>query len=137
VIWLFVVKNWKWCALGAGILVILFAFRLWLVRHDGKIYQEGRVAATVEMETKKKVEWAAKEKELEKAAEQIDLTRSQIDSEMTVLQRTRNMTRAELQQALATAKAGREVRNETVAAIPDTELDAALRAVSNELAAKR
>ena len=110
-------------------LAVLYGFHLWLNRHDTKVYQQGRESMAVELEKTKKAEWEAKGKSLEEQARLLDLKAAEITRDRQSLTRTLD-DRLRSIQTYATANTA------SVAAVSDSGLDAALRAVSRELAAQ-
>lgn len=124
-------KAWFRKAVFYGVIAVavLYGFRLWLNKHDSRIYQEGREAMAVELEKTKKAEWEAKGKSLEEQARVLDLKAAEITRDRQAITRTLD-ERLRIIQTYATANTA------SVAAVPDDGLDAALRAVSRELAAQ-
>ncbi len=141
--WVFITGLWanplvKKIIIYVGIaIIVLWAFKIWLNRHDDKVYQEGKTGALIELEKAKKDEWAAKEKELAKAQKDIELTRGQINLQMTALEKTRQLTHDELTRVIASLKAGKEADSAKAHAVPADRLDDAIRALSAELAATK
>lgn len=120
---------------GALIAGALFALRLWGNKQWAKGEQQGRVSMSQELEKQNKVEWAARQDAINKAASQVDADRQQVQVERANLEQMRLSTQSTLRQVIAAAQTGREVSNAQAIALPPDELDAALRALSSELAA--
>ena len=122
-------KAWfrKAVLYGVIALAVLYGFRLWLNKHDSRIYQEGMESMAVELEKTKKAEWEAKGKALEEQAALLDIKAAEIQRDRQSITRTLD-DRLRSIQTYATANTA------SVTAVPDSGLDAALRAVSRELA---
>lgn len=88
--------------------------------------EEGRVAATVEIEKAKKAEWKAEEDRI--AAERIKVATQQSE-----IMRSRQAITQTLNEIASKANQGKGAISGQVFAVPDASLDAALRAVSTEL----
>lgn len=106
-----------------------YGLKLWLNRHDARIYQEGKEAMAVEMEKAKREEWAAKEKTLAEKYLSVQAATEQLTKDRMDLYRSLN---ARLQ-AVKTATAHAP---DAVVAIPDSQLDGAIRAISRQLASQ-
>lgn len=129
---LFLVKLWAipWVrkavfyALIAA--AIALAFRWWLNAHDRVVYEQGKKAMAVQLEKEKEKEWADKAKTLEEQAKVLDLKAAEI-------QRDRQSITKVLDERLRTVRTLTQANSAAVAMVPDSNLDAALRAVSREL----
>jgi hypothetical protein len=115
-----------YAALGLG---CLYAGRLWLNSHDSKVYQQGKMAAAVELEKAKQTEWAAKEKAMADQMKVLDAAAQQLENDRANLTRSLNETLAAIQKAKMQGAGA-------VATIPASELNSALRAISRQLAAE-
>ena len=102
-------------------LAVLYAFKIWLNRHDDQVYRQGKIAASAEIQRQKEAEWKAREAELE--------TRARIEIDRLNLYRS-------LDNALNSLSAAKDRDFTAAAAVPADRLDDALRAVSRELASK-
>lgn len=115
--------------------VILFSLRLWGNKQWYKGEVAGRQFVASQLEKQKKAEWEAKEKAIASAAANINTEKKVLQADRERLQQERANISRSLNNALATV-AKEKVRNyENVSAIPNSELDSAIRATSAELSA--
>lgn len=108
-------------------LAVLYAGYRWLNKHDSRIYQEGRESMAVELEKEKKAEWAAKEKTLAESYLSLQAATEQLAQDRSTIYRT-------LDEHLRTVKTAAQANSISAAAVPDSALDSAIRAISGELA---
>lgn len=132
---LFLIKLWAipWFRKAVFYAVIAlaaaYAFRLWLNKHDRIVYEQGKAAMAVQLEKKKQAEWEAKAKTLEEQAALLDIKAAEIAKDRQSITRT-------LDERLRNISTHTQANAASVAMVPDDGLDAALRTVSRELAAK-
>ncbi len=110
-------------------LAFLYAFRIWLNKHDDQVYRQGKIAASAEIQRQKEAEWKAREAELETRARGLEEARARIEIDRLNLHRS-------LDNALNSLSAAKNRDFTAAAAVPADRLDDALRAVSRELAPK-
>jgi len=110
-------------------MAILYAGKLWLNKHDAKVRQEERTRMEVQLEKKKQAEWEAKTKTLEEQAALLDIKAAEIAKDRQSITRT-------LDERLRNISTHTQADSVSVAAVPDDGLDAALRTISDELAAQ-
>jgi len=110
-------------------LAVLYAFKVWLNKHDDRVYRQGKIAASAEIQRQKEAEWKAREAELETRARGLEEARARIETDRLNLYRS-------LDNALDTLSAAKDRDFTAAAAVPADRLDDALRAVSRELAPK-
>ncbi len=122
---------------GLAVGAVFYGLRLWGNRQWAAGEQKGRVSMSQELEKQNRAEWAAKQQELDKAYADVDASKKQVEIEKVELERMRLSAQSTLRQVVAAAQAGREVQSAQVISIPPDDLDAALRALSNELAAAK
>ena len=100
--------------------------------YQGK--EEGRQAATVEIERAKRAEWESRENAIAQEAASVAQAKFGIDEERAALGRMRRTLDASLKQSLDSIQAHSQVDNAKVLAVPDADLVRAVRALSAELA---
>jgi len=120
-----------YAAVGVG---IFFALRWYSNRAYYQGMEQGRQAATTEIEKQKAAEWKAREDKITTAASAIKIEKAGLESERTDLNRLRSSLQNSFQQSLATIAASRENSYASVARVPDADLVRAVRALSAELA---
>jgi hypothetical protein len=112
----------------------------WSIRFYGnqqwaKGEAQGRRYATVEIEKQKRAEWAAKEAAIASDAEALIGEKRALAAATESLRQERAQLSNSLNNALAIVAKAKERNYETAAAVPASGLDAAIRAISAELAA--
>jgi hypothetical protein len=120
---------------GVGLLVLLWAGRQWLNKHDSKIERETRIKVAGEINKSKEAEWKAKEDAIVKAAATVDAERSVITAASEQLRQDRANLSRTLSDAQAAIQRERNRQYANAANIGAADLDAAIRAISAELAA--
>jgi hypothetical protein len=120
----------------AGVIAaICYGLRLWGNRQWQKGETAGRQFVAAQLEKQKQVEWAAKEKAISAAAANITTEKQALVAAASQLAQDRATINLSLKSALAAATARKEANYATVANIRASDLDAAIRSVSAELAA--
>ena len=127
----------RWIQYGLIAVAVLVAWRIWSNRIYDQGVEAGRITATKEIETAKQKEWAQKETEIKAQLQMIDDARYTLEQAKADLDRSRATLTSSLTKTLAEIKARETVVSAGVASVPADELDAALRAVSAELAAPK
>ena len=115
-------------------LAIFFAVRWYSNRAYYQGMEQGRRAATTEIEKAKREEWKAESDRLAAEAAAIEGTRRTVGAEMAELRRSRAAMQTALSSSLKLITSTREVDNAQVLAVPDVDLLRAVRALSAELA---
>lgn len=129
-------KVVRWVLIGAlAILLLGYALRRYSNRVYSEGYQSGKVAAATEMERAKKAEWAARETAIAADAAKVGAERRAVVAATDQLAQARATIARGLKDGLAAVQARKEANYAGVAAVPASELDSSLRAVSAELAA--
>jgi hypothetical protein len=116
---------------------IFYAIRLWSNRVYEQGYQSGKIAATSEMETAKKAEWQAKETAIATDAANVATEKRSVAAAREQLAQDRTTIARALKDALAATSQRRDTYANIVTAVAPGDLDAAIRAISAELAAVR
>ena len=122
---------------GAALLAIFYALRLWSNRVYSEGYKSGKVAGLTEMETKKNAEWKAKADAIAADAAKTAADRRALEAQTSALAESRRGIETALSRSLNQISTAREVNNAKVVSVADSDLDAALRSVSAELAAPK
>lgn len=117
-------------------LAIFFALRLWSNRVYSEGFKSGKTAGLAEMEAQKNAEWKAKADTLAAQAAEIGAGRKALATESAALIDARRGYESALVRSLKESDLRKEANYAKVASVADADLDAALRAVSAELAAK-
>lgn len=119
----------------AALLAIFYALRLWSNRMYSEGFKSGKAAGLTEMETQKKAEWKAKADAIAADAVRIAADRRDLEVQSSALIESRRDIEAALSRSLTQMNQRKEADNAKVASVPDSDLDAALRSVSADLAA--
>jgi hypothetical protein len=120
---------------GAALTAILFALRIWGNRQWAAGEAQGRRTMALEMEKTKQAEWKAERDKLAAAAGAVARERVAVEAQASALARTRRELQDTLSRSLNQISLTSKVNNATAIAVPDADLDAALRTLSAELAA--
>jgi len=115
-------------------LAIFFAVRWYSNRAYYQGMEQGRQAATTEIEKAKREEWKAESDRLAAEAGKIAASRIAVDAEAAEVRRSRAAMQTALSSSLKLITSIREADNATVLAVPDADLVRAVRALSAELA---
>lgn len=121
--------------------IVFIAIERWGAHQWEKGAARERIKVTAELESAKKAEWAAKQKEITAAAAilqdqtaRLDADRKAVDERAADLERIWQASQATLAQVVTQARTRKEVSNAQIDSIPAALLIDALRAKSNELA---
>ncbi len=120
---------------AAALLAIFYALRLWSNRVYSEGFKSGKAAGLVEMETRKNPEWKAKAGAIAADVAKTAADRRAVEVEASALAESRRGIEAALSRSLTQIDKRKEAGNAKVATVPDSDLDAALRSVSADLAA--
>ena len=120
---------------AAALLAICYALRLWSNRVYSEGFKSGKAAGLAEMESQKNAEWKAKAGAIAADAAKTPGHRRAVEAEASALAESRRGIEAALSRSLKQMNIRKEAGNAKVAAVPDSDLDAALRSVSADLAA--
>lgn len=114
---------------------IFWSIRFYGTQQWSKGEMQGRRYAAVEIEKQKRVEWAAKEAAIKSDAENLMGEKRALAAATESLRQERAQLSSSLNNALTIVARAKERDYETAAAVPASQLDAAIRAISAELAA--
>ncbi len=120
---------------AAASIAIFYALRLWSNRVYSEGFKSGKAAGLTEMETRKNAEWKARADAIAVNAEKTAADRRALEVQSSALAESRRGLEAALSRSLKQMNERKEADNATVASVSDTDLDAALRSVSADLAA--
>jgi hypothetical protein len=119
----------------AGVaLAIFYALRLYSNRIWDQGFREGKTAGTVELEKAKRAEWAGKQEAITAAGASLTQEKTSLSAQAAELARARRQIQASLDDSLGLISFSAKENNAKAASIPGNQLDAALRALSTELA---
>jgi hypothetical protein len=117
---------------GILIGVLLFGFRIWLNRHDDRIFQDGKNRAVETMakdyESRLKVGMAEAKAMSDTAAED----RAAVEAQISELDARFALIFGSLREIKVLAEKRQVVYVEKISTIPPSQLDASLRAISND-----
>ena len=122
---------------AAGLLAICYALRLWSNRVYSEGFKSGKAAGLAEMESRKNAEWKAKADAIAADAENIAADRRALEVQSSALADSRRGIEAALSGSLKQMNERKEADNAKVVSVSDSDLDAALRSVSADLAATK
>ena len=122
---------------AAAFLAICYGLRLWSNRVYSEGFKSGKTAGLAEMETRKNAEWKAKADAIAADAANIAADRKALEAQSTALADSRRGIEAALSDSLKQINERKEADNAKVASVSDSDLDAALRSVSTDLAAAK
>jgi hypothetical protein len=121
------------CAVGIG--AIFFALRLYGNAQWAKGEAQGRLFMARDIEWQKQAEWAKREAEIVAGAAAVEAEKKSIATDRMQLSQDRAALNRTLQSTIASIQQERRRDYANTATVRDTDLDAALRALSRELAA--
>jgi hypothetical protein len=122
--------------IGAGaLLAIFYALRLWSNRVYSEGFKSGKTAGLAEMEAQKTAEWKEKVGAMAADAAKNAADRKSLEAQASSLADSRRGIEAALSRSLKQMNTRKEADNAKMASVPDSDLDAALRSVSANLAA--
>lgn len=124
------------CEYAGVALLTIYAFRvLWLNPHDNKIEQQGKVSATEQVRKDEEKIWKDQTDKLK--ADNADLANQvlSVQSQNVELQKSRDSLVGALNTSITQIKTVQEGHRVEVSNIPASDLDGALRDLSNQLAA--
>ncbi len=121
---------------AAALLAVFYALRLWSNRVYSEGFKSGKTAGLAEMEAAKNAEWKAKADAIAADAAKTASDRKVLEAETSALADSRRQIEVTLSRSLKQVNERKEADNAKVASVPDSDLDAALRSVSADLAAK-
>jgi hypothetical protein len=117
-------------------LAIFYALRLWSNRVYSEGFKTGKAAGLSEMESQKNEEWKAKADAIATQAARTATDRKALEAESAALIDARRGYEFALARSLKESDLRKEANYAQVASVADADLDAAIRAVSAELAVK-
>ena len=129
-----IMRNWKPCLIGLGIVSLFFAVRWWGNHQWAKGEQKGRQSAAADIEKAKAAEWAVERSAIAAEAKELASEKQQLERIVEQLSRDREALRSSLN---ASARATERERMEgyaNAASVPDDRVWTDIRAISRELA---
>lgn len=124
---------------GVG-LVIFFVFKWWIRKHDDRIYQEGKQAASIELEKAKKAEWQKinadlkiQKEELAAGVQELELNQRVLAVKIAEDAKHRQREDMLYNQIIGWSKVAKEQINAEVTNIPAGELVNSIRLQSAKL----
>jgi len=107
---------------GAIALGILYAFRLWLNKHDNKVFQEGKESIAEEIRKEK-------ETEIRKAREALELEKQRLLGTIEQLSHDMDKLHGNLNEAIKQSKKDQGGVPIIVSGVPDSDLNGTIREV--------